>query len=225
MTSERREFRNGAGGGRIWRGAERWSGKGRRLPRSEGSASAVRAAASVQVCAAAPTCGGRLLSGLRRTVVIKEGISGWLGESEGKALVQRAEVPLVFPFCRLSAPEGTRPAFRPPGRRNEAAAIHLRRRTPEHRAGPATARRVRSRRAFAKRMRIGSSPPASLQAAGPEGRRKPGFTPGVKRLSTVQARDRTACLEPTGAGSAQSLFCCTRLRWPNLSRLRRAVVI
>ena len=34
-----------------------------------------RAADSVQVCAAAPTCGGRLLSGLRRTVVSKEGIS------------------------------------------------------------------------------------------------------------------------------------------------------
>ena len=31
--------------------------------------------AAVQVCAAAPTCGGRLLSGLRRTVVPKDGIS------------------------------------------------------------------------------------------------------------------------------------------------------
>ena len=38
-------------------------------------ADTVRAADSVQVCAAAPTCGGRLLSGLRRTVVSKERIS------------------------------------------------------------------------------------------------------------------------------------------------------
>ena len=47
----------------------------------ESLACAVRSADSVQVCAAAPTCGGRLLSGLRRTVVSKEGISRFLGGS------------------------------------------------------------------------------------------------------------------------------------------------
>ena len=44
-------------------------------------AGAVRSAYAVQVCAAAPTCGGRLLSGLRRTVVSKDEISRFfLGE-------------------------------------------------------------------------------------------------------------------------------------------------
>ena len=44
-------------------------------------AGAVRSAYSVQVCVAAPTRGGRLLSGLRRTVVSKDGISRFfLGE-------------------------------------------------------------------------------------------------------------------------------------------------
>ena len=43
----------------------------------------VRSAGSVQVCAAAPTCGGRLLSGLRRTVVSKEGLPDfWGGNTE-----------------------------------------------------------------------------------------------------------------------------------------------
>ena len=66
-------------------------GKGE-LPKTDGSlerrelripgslAGVVRAADAVQVCAAAPTCGGRLLSGLRRTVVSKEGISRFLGD-------------------------------------------------------------------------------------------------------------------------------------------------
>ena len=43
-------------------------------------AGAVRSADSVQVCPVGSTCGGRLLSGLRRTVVSKEGISRLLGE-------------------------------------------------------------------------------------------------------------------------------------------------
>ena len=45
-----------------------------------GLADAVRAAYSVQVCPHGLTCGGRLLSGLRRTVVSKEGISRFLGD-------------------------------------------------------------------------------------------------------------------------------------------------
>ena len=47
----------------------------RRLRTPGGLAGAVRSADAVQVCAAAPTCGGRLLSGLRRAVVSKEAIS------------------------------------------------------------------------------------------------------------------------------------------------------
>ena len=49
-------------------------------------AGAVLAADSVQVCAAAPTCGDRLLPGLRRTVVSKERISRFFwGNSEVRA--------------------------------------------------------------------------------------------------------------------------------------------
>ncbi len=47
--------------------------QGLRMP--ECLAGAVRAVDSVQVCPYGPTCGGRLLSGFRRTVVSKEGIS------------------------------------------------------------------------------------------------------------------------------------------------------
>ena len=46
-----------------------------RLRMPECLAGAVRAAYSVQVCAAAPTCGGRLLSDKGRTVVSKDEIS------------------------------------------------------------------------------------------------------------------------------------------------------
>ena len=42
-------------------------------------AGVVRSADSVQVCPVGPTCGGRLLSGLRRTVVSKEEISRCFG--------------------------------------------------------------------------------------------------------------------------------------------------
>ena len=52
-----------------------WKGKG--CDARKVLAGAVRAADSVQVCAAAPTCGGRLLSDKCRTVVSKEGISGF----------------------------------------------------------------------------------------------------------------------------------------------------
>ena len=44
-------------------------------------ADTVRAADSVQVCPHGPTCGGRLLSGLRRTVVSKERISRCFGRN------------------------------------------------------------------------------------------------------------------------------------------------
>ena len=50
------------------------------------SAGAARAADSVQVCPHGPTCGGRLLSGLRRTVVSKERISRCFGEKTSRAV-------------------------------------------------------------------------------------------------------------------------------------------
>ena len=54
-----------------------------------GLADAVRAAYSVQVCPHGLTCGGRLLSGLRRTVVSKEGISRFLGMTPSVTKVNR----------------------------------------------------------------------------------------------------------------------------------------
>ena len=49
------------------------------VPGKKGSAGAVRAAQSVQVCPFGPTCGGRPLLPLRGISGIKEGISRWLG--------------------------------------------------------------------------------------------------------------------------------------------------
>ena len=46
-------------------------------------ADAARSADAVQVCPVGPTCGGRLLSGLRRTVVSKEGFPDDGGEQQG----------------------------------------------------------------------------------------------------------------------------------------------
>ena len=55
--------------------------QGRRMPGC--LSDTVRAAVSVQVCPYGPTCGGRLLSGLRRTVVSKEGLPDfWGGNTE-----------------------------------------------------------------------------------------------------------------------------------------------
>ena len=61
------------GGVRESSGCEAW----------EYLADAVLTAVSVQVCPYGPTCGGRLLSGLRRTVVSKEGLPDfWGGNTE-----------------------------------------------------------------------------------------------------------------------------------------------
>ena len=69
----RRRLRPRRGGSvQAMRVAEAMSDRGRlRMP--ECLAGAVRSADAVQVCASAPTCGGRLLSGLRRTLVSKDG--------------------------------------------------------------------------------------------------------------------------------------------------------
>ena len=56
---------------------------GLRMP--ECLAGAVRSADAVQVCPHGPTCGGRLLSGLRRTVVSKEEISRFLLRDSSRA--------------------------------------------------------------------------------------------------------------------------------------------
>ena len=54
---------------------------------------AVLAASSVQVCPFGPTCGGRLLSGPRRTVVSKEGISRFFLGGRGR-LAETGETPV-----------------------------------------------------------------------------------------------------------------------------------
>ena len=62
--------------------------QGLRMP--ECLAGAVRSADSVQVCPYGPTCGGRLLSGFRRTVVSKEGISRcFVGNTEVRAAKEK----------------------------------------------------------------------------------------------------------------------------------------
>ena len=52
-------------------------------PGPEGSAGDARIAPSVQACAAAPACGGRLLSDLCRMVVSKAGLAGFLERGTG----------------------------------------------------------------------------------------------------------------------------------------------
>ena len=69
-------------------------------------AGSVLAADSVQVCPYGPTCGGRLLSGLCRTVVSKERISGFFG---GNSEVRAAKVNRKA-FSQRSGARGRRQA-------------------------------------------------------------------------------------------------------------------
>ena len=67
---------------------------------AEGSAGVVRAASSVQACAAAPACGGRPLSGKDRTVVIEDVMSGCAGLRTGpraESTVSRFDDPHLLP--------------------------------------------------------------------------------------------------------------------------------
>ena len=89
---------------RRWRRLER---RGLRMPGC--LAGAVRAADSVQVCPFGPTCGGRLLSGLRRTVVSKEGFPDF---GEGTPRTK----PQMGLKCR---PENLLSTLWGPGRRQE----------------------------------------------------------------------------------------------------------
>ena len=80
-----RETECGHGAGSVgWRQVRRREGTARggkdAAPRPEGSAGAVRAASSVQVCPLGPTCGGRPLLPLRGIIGTKEGISRILME-------------------------------------------------------------------------------------------------------------------------------------------------
>ena len=83
-------------------------------------AGAVRSADSVQVCPFGPTCGGRLLSGLRRTVVSKEGISGFLGGTP-RSVSQR------YTGKTFSQRTGAPGDVRSPADGRQAAGIHFRR--------------------------------------------------------------------------------------------------
>ena len=92
-------------------------------------ADAVRAADSVQVCPHGPTCGGRLLSGLRRTVVSKERISRCFGRNtelsaakvNRKVFSQRAGAPGDI---RSPADGHKQAGFTPAVKRNARRASH-----------------------------------------------------------------------------------------------------
>ena len=103
------------GGVRESSGCEAW----------EYLADAVLTADSVQVCPFGPTCGGRLLSGLRRTVVSKEGLPDfWGGNTEVRgANAIRCLFNALGPATCLQtvAPTaGKQPEFTPTVKRNAA---------------------------------------------------------------------------------------------------------